>query len=97
MFVIASPLYIGLPVTEGTAPHPRRISERDPDIEEQRVVVARIATRAVVVGLGTVELGVAGVLQEQAQVLKVLNREPIELHDVAGGVRSKRVAFGVVP
>src|SRR5215471_17122804 len=66
-------------------------SERDPDVEEQRVVVSRIASVTVDVGGESVELVVAGVLQQHAQIL---DGQPVELGDVPAAVRRIRIAVG---
>src|SRR5215472_12856918 len=66
-------------------------SERDPDVEEQRVVVSRVASVTVDVGGESVELVVAGVLQQHAQVLY---GKPVEFGDVAAAVRRIGIAFG---
>src|SRR5215471_10709719 len=65
--------------------------ERYPDVEEQRVVVFGVASVAVNVGGKSVELVVAGVLQQDAQVLY---GKPIELGDVPAAVGRIGIAVG---
>src|ERR1700674_4701360 len=72
---------------------PRR-SKCRPDIEEQRIVVPRIAAVAVVIGRRAVELVIRRVLQHQSHIL---DRQVVEFEDVPITVRFKRVPAGVRP
>src|SRR6476659_2818729 len=67
-------------------------SKCDPYVEERGVVVPRIAAVSVVVGRRPVEFAVRGVLKHQADVL---DRQVVELEDVAVAVRFDRVSVRV--
>src|SRR5260221_12287997 len=69
-------------------------SDNHPEESEQGVVVRGVAARAVVVGAGTVELGVVGVLQPEAQIqpravrgIELAEGHVLEVQAVAAAVR----------